>query len=132
MLNNVSLMGRLTAAPELKTTPGGAYVCSFTLAVESSFKGTGGDRAVYWIDCQAWGKRAEFISRYFGKGSMIAITGRLQTRNWEDRQGGKRKSTEVVVEEASFCGSKPKDDGQASYSGEAGFVEVDDDGDLPF
>ena len=105
MINNVVLMGRLVATPELRNTQNGIAVTTFTLAVERSFARAGEQRQADFINCVAWRNSAEFISRYFQKGSMLAITGSLQTRNYEDKNGNKRTATEVIVDQASFCGS---------------------------
>lgn len=101
-INNVTLMGRLTAIPELKTTNSGTYVTSFTLAVDRPYQSDTTD----FISCVAWKKTAEFISKYFGKGNMIGIVGSIQTRNYEDKTGAKRTAVEVVVDKVSFCGAK--------------------------
>ena len=105
MFNVVILSGRLTSDPELKTTPSGVYVCSFTIAVERKYK-QGEDRQADFINIVAWRNNAEFICKYFGKGSMIAVEGEIQTRTYEDKNGNKRKAVEVVVDSVSFCGSK--------------------------
>lgn len=147
MINSVVLMGRLTADPELRTTTTGRSVCSFTIAVDSSFQRSGEDRQADFINCVAWEKSAEFISRYFHKGSMIAVTGRIQTRRYEDKTGAKRTAVEVVVREASFTGSKAET-GTGSYNqatpaapaqapayqsaAPSDFEEITDDEDLPF
>ena len=106
MLNCSAIMGRLTADPELRQTADGVSVTSFTVAVDRGYVKQGEERQADFIDCVAWRQQAEFINKYFNKGSMIAITGRLQTRNWEDRNGSKRKETEILITEVSFCGSK--------------------------
>ena len=106
MLNSVVLMGRLTAAPELKSTSSGTHVTSFAIAVERSYKGANDERQTDFIDCVAWRNNAEFITRYFQKGSMIAVIGNIQTRTYDDKNGNKRKATEVLVNEVSFTGEK--------------------------
>lgn len=106
MINNVVLMGRLTDTPELRRTPSDISVTSFTIAVERSYVKVGEQRQTDFIDCVAWRTTAEFITRYFQKGSMIAVTGNIQTRTYDDKNGNKRKATEIVVDRASFCGSK--------------------------
>ena len=146
MINNVVLMGRLVATPELRNTQNGIAVTTFTLAVERSFARAGEQRQADFINCVAWRNSAEFISRYFQKGSMLAITGSLQTRNYEDKNGNKRTATEVVVDQASFCGSKAET-GTSGYSApaapmpaapsfstasEGDFEEISGDDDLPF
>ena len=104
-LNKVILMGRLTAAPELKQTPNGASVCNFSLAVDRKYS-RDEEKQTDFINIVAWRQTAEFISKYFGKGSMILVCGELQTRSWTDQQGNKRYATEVVASEVSFCGEK--------------------------
>lgn len=101
-LNVVALTGRLTADPELRHTQSDIAVCSFTIAVDGIKKDSPAD----FIDCTAWRQTAEFVSRYFDKGSMIAIQGHLHTDTYTDKDGNKRKKTEVVVDNVSFCGSK--------------------------
>ena len=109
-MNKGCLVARMCADVELRSTNTGKSVCDFALAVDRKGKDAGTD----FIDCAAWEKIAEFISRHFSKGSRIAITGRLQTRNYEDKNGSKRKVTEVVVEEVFFCDSKPQNSQQAN------------------
>ena len=106
MINNVVLMGRLTAVPELKTTQSGISTVRFSVAVERRYNKQGEDRQTDFIDCVAWRQTAEFVSKYFNKGSMIAVVGSIQTRNYEDKNGNKRKAVEVQVDNVSFCGSK--------------------------
>lgn len=143
MINNSVLMGRLTATPELRQTASGVSVTSFTLAVERSFVKQGEERQADFIDCVAWRNTAEFVTRYFEKGSMIAVVGSIQTRNYEDKNGNKRKATEIVVDNASFCGSKGENQqNTANYtpatvtpsyqSTGADFDEIGNDDDLPF
>lgn len=105
-MNSVFLMGRLTADPDLKSTTNGNSVCSFTIAVDRKYKNANGEREADFIRCQAWRATAENISKYFGKGSKIAVTGRLQARSWEDNDGKRQYATEVVVEGFEFCESK--------------------------
>lgn len=105
MLNKVVLMGRLVADPELKQTPGGLSVCQFRIAVERNFT-SNGERQADFISIVAWRQAAEFVSRYFKKGQMIAVEGTLQSRNFTDKQGNKRVSYEVVADRLHFCGSK--------------------------
>ena len=100
-LNKVVLSGRLTSKPELKVTPSGINVCSFSIAI----KRRGAEESDF-INCQAWRKIAEFISQYFDKGSAICVTGSIQTRSWNDNNGNKRFATEVVVDEAMFVDSR--------------------------
>lgn len=106
MINNVVLMGRLTAAPELKTTQSGISTVRFSVAVERRYNKQGEERQTNFVDCVAWRQTAEFVSKYFNKGSMIAVIGSIQTRNYEDKNGNKRKAVEVQVDSVSFCGSK--------------------------
>ena len=106
MLNNAVIMGRLVADPELRTTGTGISVLSFTVAVDRGFVRQGEDRQADFIDIIAWRQTAEFISKYFRKGSMIAVQGSIQTRMYEDKNGNKRKAVEIVADNASFCGSK--------------------------
>ena len=147
MINNVVLMGRLVATPELRSTGTGVSVASFTIAVDRAYAKQGEQRQADFIDCVAWRNTAEFITRYFQKGSMIAITGNIQTRNYEDKNGIKRKAVEVVVDSASFCGSKAESGTTGGYSApaapaapapsftsgsESDFEEISEDDDLPF
>ena len=106
MLNCAVLMGRLVADPELRTTPNGISVTSFTIAVDRSFVRQGEERQADFIDVVAWRSTAEFVTRYFHKGSMIAVQGSIQTRKYEDKNGNKRTAFEVVADNVSFCGSK--------------------------
>ena len=146
-LNKVVLCGRLTADPELKQTQNGIAVVSFTLAVNRRFTrgadGQGNSQADF-INCVAWRNTAEFISKYFHKGSSLCVTGSIQTRTWTDNTGAKRYATDVVVDEAMFVDSR-SDSNQSSYvpdaygspsfsnMGEApNFEEVKTDDDLPF
>lgn len=122
MLNSVILMGRLTADPELKTTSSNLSVLSFSVAVDRNYQSQGQERQADFINCVAWRQNAEFISRYFRKGQMIAIQGSLQTRSYEDRNGNKRTAVEVIVDRASFCGSKSESGasgGAAAYQAPA-------------
>lgn len=147
-LNKVVLCGRLTADPELKQTQSGIAVVSFTLAVNRRFvksaDGTNGSQADF-INLVAWRQTAEFIARYFKKGSSLCVTGSIQTRSWSDTQGQKRYATEVVVDEAMFVDSRNDGAGAAQYvpdaygspsfssTGDApNFEEVKTDDDLPF
>lgn len=132
MLNTVNIMGRLTRDPDLNTTPSGISVVSFTLAVDRDFK-SGDEREADFIDCTAWRHTAEFVSKYFSKGRMACVNGRLQTRNWEDKDGNKRKSTEVVAENVYFADSKRDGSGQTPLGKpDEDYPVVEDDGDLPF
>lgn len=138
MINNVVLMGRICHTPELKNTQSGVEVLSFTVAVERKFTKKGEEKVTDFIDCQAWRQTAVFISTYFDKGSMIAVTGSLQTRSYEDKNGNKRKAFEVVVDNASFCGSKSESGNSTAPAAvkasnpDVDFDEIEDDDDLPF
>ena len=125
MLNKVILMGRLTRDPELRSTPQGVSTCSFSLAVERNFK-NGEERKTDFINCVAWRQTAEFISKYFNKGSLIALEGSIQVRSWDDNEGKKRYATDVVVSQVYFAESK-KD---AAVVPE--FTNMGEDDDLPF
>ena len=133
MINNVVLMGRLTAAPELKSTTTGTAVTAFTLAVERAYTKQGEQRQTDFIGCVAWRNTAEFITKYFQKGSMIAITGSIQTRNYEDKNGNKRKAVEILVSSVSFCGSKAETSAAPTSADTAeDFEELYDEENLPF
>ena len=115
MLNRVILMGRITQDLELKSTPSGVSVLSFSIAVDRGFVKQGEERQADFISCVAWRQQAEFISKYFGKGRMIAIEGNLRTRTYDDKNGTKHYVTEVYVDSASFTG-EPKQGGNAGSS----------------
>ena len=157
MLNVVAIMGRLVADPELRTTTQGTNVCTFRIACERSYTPKGKQRQADFVDIVAWGKTAEFICKFFQKGSMIAIDGSIQTRQYQDKQGNKRTAVEVVANNISFAGAKAADkpaardfDQQAqNYTHEAktaqsaqqpaytqssmdDFSEIPDTDDLPF
>ena len=106
MVNCAVIMGRLVADPELRTTGSGISVTSFTVAVDRRFVRQGEERQADFIDIIAWRQTAEFVSKYFRKGSMIAVQGSIQTRMYEDKNGNTRKAVEIVADNASFCGSK--------------------------
>lgn len=127
MLNHITLQGRLTKDPELRYTRSNTPVASFTVAVERDFGEKDGVRPVDFIDCVAWKSRGEFVSKYFHKGDMICVSGRLELRDWTDQNGSKHSSAEVNVENAYFCGAK-KD-----KPAEPHFDDIDDnDPDFPF
>ena len=109
MLNVVAIMGRLVADPELRTTPAGHSVCSFRIACDRSYVQQGQERQADFIDIVAWRQQADFVSKYFQKGSMIAIDGSLQTRQYQDKNGSKRTAMEVVANNISFAGAKRQD-----------------------
>ncbi len=106
MLNVAIIMGRLTADPELRTTPSGVTVVRFRVAVDRRFQKQGAEKQTDFINVVAWRQTAEFVSRYFQKGSMIAVRGSIRMDSYEDKDGNKRTSFEVVADEVSFCGSK--------------------------
>ena len=144
MLNHITIMGRLTRDPELRRTGSGVAVASFTLAVDRDFAPKdGGEKETDFIECVAWKNTAEFVSKYFSKGRMAVASGRLQIRDWTDKDGNKRKTAEVVTDNVYFGDSKPTE----SQSGYTGFVPndkvpvaspsdftmlTDDDAQLPF
>lgn len=109
MLNVVAIMGRLVADPELRTTQQGTNVCTFRIACERSYIPKGQQRQADFVDIVAWGKTAEFICKFFQRGSMIAVEGSLQARNYQDKQGNKRTAVEVVANNISFAGAKAAD-----------------------
>ncbi|NLH01593.1 MAG: single-stranded DNA-binding protein [Clostridiales bacterium] len=146
MLNHITLMGRLTRDPELRYTPSQTPVASFTLAVDRDFASKeSGEKQTDFIDCVAWRQTGEFVSKFFSKGSMAVVSGRLQIRDWLDKDGNKRRSAEVVAENVYFGESKRRESSDTGYNeipsshssggdfkGSA-FSELDDgDGDLPF
>lgn len=147
-MNVVAIMGRLTYEPELRVTPSNVSVLRLQVAVDRSYTPKKQERQTDFIDCVAWRSTAEFISRHFHKGQMIALTGSIQTGNYTDKNGEQRKAVDVVVNEASFCGSKSESNPQLasaqppqytappqSYASAdtSDFEEiVDDDDDLPF
>lgn len=108
MLNHIDIMGRLTRDPELRRTNSGKAVASFTVAVDRDFS-QGDQKETDFIDCVAWKNTGEFVSKYFQKGSMIVVSGRLQIRSWTDKDGNKRRTAEVVADNAYFGGSKNQD-----------------------
>ncbi|MCL2194471.1 MAG: single-stranded DNA-binding protein [Oscillospiraceae bacterium] len=155
-MNYAMIMGRLTADPELKSTGSGVSVCSFTVAVDRRFKGQNQERETDFIRCVAWRQSAEFLSRYFKKGSMVAVMGNIQVRSYEDKNGNKREAVELVAENIHFTGERSQGGGggnfreqpplpepppergnaqqQSSYStaSAADFDEIAGDDDLPF
>ena len=151
MLNHITIMGRLTRDPELRYTQSQTPVASFSLAVDRDFGSRdGGEKQTDFIDCVAWRSTAEFVSKYFQKGSMAVVSGRLQIRDWTDREGGKRRSAEVVVDNIYFGESRRRDSSEGSYDSRSSyssyeaprsaspapsspFSDLDDgDGELPF
>ena len=120
MLNHITLMGRLVADPELRRTGSGVAVASFRIAVDRDFAPKdGGERKADFITCVAWRQTGEFISKYFTKGRMIVVDGRLEMRDWTDRDGNKRTSAEVIVDNAYFGDSKRDGDSSGAYSAPA-------------
>ena len=121
MLNVAIIMGRLTRDPELRRTNSGKPVASFTVAVDRDYAAEGQEKETDFIDCVAWNGTAEFVSKYFSKGSMIVVNGRLQLRNWTDKEGNKRRSAEILAGNVYFGESKKQDNGprtsQNSYQG---------------
>lgn len=143
MINSVCLMGRLTYDPELRKTPSGVSVLSFQIACDRNYQKAGEERKADFIDVTAWRQTAEFVSRYFRKGSMIAVQGSIQTENYTDKDGNKRKQVQVVADQVSFCGSKAETgtgyqeftQPAPSYASadNSDFEEImDDDDELPF
>lgn len=130
MLNSVIIMGRLTRDPEMRHTQNGTAVASLTLACDRDFKPKNGEKETDFIDVVVWGKTAEFAANYFNKGRMAIVEGRLQVRGWQDKDGNKRKSTEVVADRMYFGDSKQEGKKQTAPSDD--FAEIEDDGDLPF
>ncbi|MCI9627123.1 MAG: single-stranded DNA-binding protein [Clostridia bacterium] len=149
MLNRSILMGRLTRDPELRTTPSGVSVASFTLAVDRGYAKAGEERQTDFINIVAWRATAEFVGRYFTKGMMMIVEGRIQSRSWEDQNGNKRYATEVVADNIQFGESKkaaaqhtgadmpaapaaPAQQQDDGFGDVAGFSIASDDDDLPF
>jgi single-strand DNA-binding protein len=124
MLNTVNIMGRLVRDPELRYTTSQKPVASFTLAVERDFAPSGGERGVDFIQCVAWNGTADFVDKWFKKGSRAVVTGRLQMREWKDNDGNKRTAAEVVADKVYFGESKTADRGADDAQG--------GDGELPF
>ena len=122
MLNHIVIMGRLTRDPELRRTGSGIAVASFTLAVDRDFAPKdGGERETDFIDCVAWRQTGEFVSKYFSKGRMAVVSGRLQIRNWTDKEGNKRRSAEIVAENVYFGDSRrDSESGGQSYGSYGG------------
>ena len=140
MLNVVAIIGRMVKDPELKTTNSGKSVCSFRIANDSGYKDASGQSQTNWLDVTAWGKTAEFVCKYFPKGALIAIDGRLQSRNYQDKSGNNRNAVEVVVNNVSFAGNKEPAQSQnvanravsAPVAANNEYEPIEDDGDLPF
>ena len=120
-LNHITIMGRLARDPELRRTNSGVAVASFTVAVERDFSQNGQEKETDWIDCVAWRQTGEFVSKYFSKGRMAVVSGRLQIRGWTDKDGNKRRTAEVVADNVYFGDSKKEDSnhGGGSYGASA-------------
>lgn len=133
MINNAVIMGRLTSDPELRTTASGVAVTRFTVAVDRGYVKAGEERKADFINVVAWRSSAEFVTRYFSKGSMIAVQGSIQTGMYE-KDGIKRATFEIVADNVSFCGGKENKSGDGSQVTPNNFepMEIDDDDDLPF
>lgn len=142
MLNVVAIMGRLVADPQLRQTASGTSVASFRIACDRGRKDANGQNQTDWLDVVAWDKTADFVSRYFSKGSMIAVTGRLQSRSYQDKNGNNRTAIEIVAQNVSFCGEKkqeaksfqPANENALNFAqgGNDDFAPVDDADDLPW
>ena len=142
MLNVVAIMGRLAADPQMRQTQAGKSVCSFRIACDRGRKDANGQNQTDWLDVVAWDKTADFVSRHFSKGSMIAVTGRLQSRNYQDKNGNNRTAIEIVANQVSFCGEKKQETKpfppanenalNLAQGGNDDFAPVDDADDLPF
>lgn len=132
-MNIITIMGRITGYPELKTTQSGVSVTSFTLAVDRAYTPKGQDKQTDFINCVAWRNTAEFISKYFAKGNKIAVHGELQQRGFTDKDGNKRSVYEVVVDRAFFCEGKAEQRQAAPSVPNSGeFEEIVSDEELPF
>lgn len=141
MLNQITAMGRLTRDPELRYTQNNVPVASFTIACDRDYSGQGQEKQTDFIDCVAWRSTGEFVNKYFSKGRMIVVSGRLQSRKWTDKEGNKRTSWEIVADNCYFGDSKKDGEGgtyneQQAYNTmqqQAQLQELDDDdGELPF
>lgn len=131
MLNKCFLLGRMTKDPEIRRTNGGTAVTSFTLAVDRDFK-SNGEKETDFIDVVAWRNTAEFVSKYFSKGRMAIVEGRLQIRDWTDKNGNKRRTAEVVADNVYFGDSKKENKQEPEYK-QADLAEIsEEDGELPF
>lgn len=144
MLNQITIMGRLTRDPELRRTGNGTAVASFTVAVDRDFSGRdSGEKETDFIDCVAWRQTGEFVSKYFTKGRMIALSGRLQIRNWTDGEGARRRTAEIVAQSVYFADSRSRDtvpepqppvpgSGYDPTAPEAGYADYEPDPKLPY
>lgn len=132
-LNRCIVMGRMTRDPELRHTQSGVSVASFTLAVDRDFKARNGEKETDFIDVTAWRSTAEFVEKYFAKGSMAVVDGRLQTRSYNDKSGNKRKAVEIVADSVYFGSAKKNDtESNTERNYEPEFAEYDDEEELPF
>ena len=135
MLNHIVLMGRLTRDPELRHTGSGLAVASFSLVVDRDYKGQSGEKETDFVDIVAWRSTADFVSKFFTKGRMAVVEGRLQLRDWKDKDGNNRRSAEVVAEHVYFGDSKRSESDTASAppaSGDFREISEDEEGELPF
>ena len=133
MLNKIVIQGRLTKDPELRRTQSGTAVASATVAVDRDFKNQDGSRDTDFIPIVAWNGTGEMLAKYFSKGRMIVVEGRLQLRDWTDNDGNKRRTAEIVANSVYFGDSKKDSESAPTHSEpQGGFSEVEDDGDLPF
>lgn len=132
MLNRIIVMGRMTRDPELRRTNSGTAVASFTVAVNRDFKTQSGKKETDFIDVVAWRNTAEFVSKYFSKGRMAVVDGRLQLRDWADKDGNKRRSAEIVADSVYFGDSKRDSGDTAQSEPQGGFSEIEDGWGLPF
>ena len=132
MLNRIIVMGRMTRDPELRRTNSGNAVTSFAVAVDRDFKTQSGEKETDFIDVVAGRNTAEFVSKYFSKGRMAVVEGRLQLRDWTDKDGNKRRTAEIVADSVYFSDSKRDGGGMVQSEPQGGFSEIEDDGDLPF
>ena len=146
MLNVVAIMGRLAADPQLRQTTTGKNVASFRIACDRGRRDANGQSQADWLDVVAWDRTAEFVCKYFQKGSLIAIDGRLQSRSYQDKNGQNRTAVEIVAQNASFCGSKEKSSPTPQNAAQrpaapsqrtqgepdADYALIEDEGDLPF
>ena len=121
MLNTITIMGRMVRDPEIRKTRDGTSVCNFTLAVDRDYKDDNGDRETDFIDCVVWAHTADFVSNYFGKGDLMAVSGRLQFHDWEDNDGNRRRAANIKVDNVYFGGGKRNDtDDQSSQNRRTG------------
>ena len=127
MLNQIVVMGRLTRTPELKHTDSQIPVCRFSVACERDFKNDKGEKDVDFFDVVAWRSTAEFVTKYFAKGRMIVVLGRLQIRDWTDKEGNKRRATEIIAESVYFGDSKPSGNDKAEATAETGGFQIPDE-----